>query len=152
MYWKITKIFIIAAALLGNVFILAFAASSMDTTPGKTWAGTVLFVDADTGLLWLQSSDGDIVKMIAPTTLIKGLSKGEAISLSITEPFDNRRNKAPFDQMVSASVQNIDAAKELLRLKTENGEIIDVQAADKLRSGLQEGESVVVGIRMKKLS
>lgn len=149
MYSKSTKIGIIAAALLGSVFTLTFAASSMDTTPRNTLAGTVLFVDADTGLLWLQAADGNIVKMTAPTTLIKGLSKGEAISFSITESLANRRNTAPFDNMVSASVQNIDAAKELIRLQTENGEIIDVQAADKLRSGLQEGERVVVGIRMK---
>lgn len=149
MYSKSTRIYIIAAALLGSVFTLTFAASSMDTTPGNTLAGTVLFVDADTGLLWLQSADGNIVKMTAPTTLIKGLSKGEAIGFSITGPLDNRRNKATFDQMVSASVQHIDAAQELIRLQTENGEIIDVQAADKLLGGLHEGERVVVGIRMK---
>lgn len=33
--------------------------------------------------------------------------------------------------------------------KTEDGEIIDMQASDKLRGALQEDESVVVGIRMK---
>ena len=147
MYSKTTTIFIIAAALLGSAYTLAFASGNTATTPAETIAGRVLFVDADTGLLWLRSSHDNIVKMSAPTKLIPGLSKGEAIRFSITEQFDNRNNKAPFDKMVAARVQNIDAAKELIRLKTKDGEIIDVQAPDKFRNGLQEGERVIVGIR-----
>lgn len=151
MYTKTTKVFILAVALLTSGFSLAYAAGHMDTTASVALAGKVLFMDADAGLLWLQSRNGDVVKMTAPTKLIKGLSKGESIRFSITntEQFANHHNKAPFDKMVSARVQNVDAATKLIRLKTEGGEIIDMNASDKLRNSLREGESVVVDIHIQ---
>jgi hypothetical protein len=139
--WTLALVVLLMGATLTIVTDLAQAAV------GDTLTGTVTFVDARTGLLWFQAPDGAIVKVAAPTRLLNGLQVDQRIEMAINgassmDATDPQRSKG-----VSAQVQNVDAAGDLLRLRTSDGEIIDIETSALSLDDLRVGENVEITLR-----
>lgn len=124
----------------------ALTADKADMLSGGRLTGTVAFVDADTGLLWLTARDGHVVKMATPTTLLKALSTGDRVEMAVVKEARPYTDGTERGESVSAQVQKVDTTLQFLRFKTATGEIIDLQPSAMLLDNLQAGESVEVAI------
>jgi hypothetical protein len=145
MLSKAIRVVTLAVLFMGAT-TLAIVADQAEAAMSDTLTGTVVFVDAPTGLLWFQASDGAIVKVAAPTVLLSGLQVNQHIEMAITDASDMHAAGTQTGEKVDAQVQNVDTAGDLLRLKTTDGEIIDIQASTLSLDDLQIGENVEVSL------
>jgi hypothetical protein len=136
---------LLALLLLGTA--LGLIIDPVEAAASKTIAGTVVFVDARTGLLWIRDGNGTIVKMTGPTELLQDLQKEERVEVVFMEQSNTRINGATRGATVSATVSKVDQTDDLLRLQTTEGEIIDLQPTPAVLEDLQAGDAVQVSIR-----
>jgi hypothetical protein len=128
------------------MFFLATAARTTDIKPGERMVTTVVYVKATSGLLWLTAPDGSLLKIEAPAHLLDELRAADTVEVSIVRPSEADAVRMPPSQTVSAVVQIADADTGMLRLKTVQGAIIDVQPAREFLDHLRQGERVQVAI------
>jgi hypothetical protein len=88
-----------------------------------------------------------MVKVAAPTILLSGLQVDQRIEMAITDTSGMQAAETQTHKRVAAQIQNVDMAGDLLRLKTTDGEIIDIQAPTLSLDDLQIGESVEVTLQ-----
>jgi Cu/Ag efflux protein CusF len=61
-----------------------------------------------------------------------------------TEPSSTNEAGAQSDEIMSATVQGVDAQQETVTLRTSDGETVDLRAPAELLAGLQAGDAVEV--------
>jgi hypothetical protein len=144
MLSKAMRVVTLTLIVLFTGAALAIVTDQAEAAISDTLTGTVVFVDAPTGLLWFQAPDGAIVKVAAPTNLLSDLQVDQRIEMAITDASDMHTADTQMRNKVAAQVQNVDVAGDLLRLKTTDGEIIDIQASTLSLDDLQIGENVEV--------
>jgi hypothetical protein len=131
-------------ALLLSGAMLAGAAGKTEARAEDTIKGTVEFVDAQTGLLWVTLDDGSRLKVAAPTELLDNLQKGSETEILITK---QETERATGEDTSVATVQKIDSSIGLLRLLTAQDEIIDLRPPQNILADLQTGDRVKMSIR-----
>jgi hypothetical protein len=129
--------------LLGGV-MLAGAAGQTEARSEDSIKGTVEFVDAQTGLLWVTLDDGSRLKVAAPTALLNHLQKGSETEILITK---QETEGATGEDTAVATVQKIDSSIGLLRLLTAQDEIIDLRPPQNILADLQTGDRVKMSVR-----
>jgi len=133
----------VLALLLGGV-MLAGAAGHTEASAEDTIKGTVEFVDAQTGLLWVTLEDGSRLTVAAPTELLDNLQKGSETEIMITK---QGTEGATGEDTSVATVQKIDSSIGLLRLLTAQDEIIDLRPPQHILADLQTGDRVKMSVR-----
>jgi len=147
MSTRLQRAWITAVPLLFMGMTLEVVTSQAEKGGRKTLAGTVTTVHAASGLLRIKTAAGAMVEMIAPTELLRSVRAGDRVELVLTGRSDAYMPRARSNGMIPAVVQQVDATTALLRLRTMNGEIIEVQPSTQLFDSLQVGDSVAVSIR-----
>jgi hypothetical protein len=147
MHSKTRRVVTLALVVLFVGATLAIVADQAKAAANDTLTGTVVFVDAPTGLLWFQAQDGAMVKVAAPTVLLSGLQVDQRIEMAITDASGMHAADTQTRGRVSAQIQNVDAAGDLLRLRTTDGEIIDIQASALPLDDLQIGENIEITLQ-----
>jgi hypothetical protein len=147
MLSRTTQAFALALTLWFMGATLTMVTDKAEAAVNDRVTGTVIFVDADTGLLWLQATDRTLVKIAAPTTLLGGLQVDQRVELAIRDTPGIDTADGQTHRRVSAQVQNVEAANDLLRLKTPDGELIDVQSSALSLDNLQTGTDVEVTLK-----
>ena len=147
MSTRLQRAWIMAVPLLFMGMTLEVVTGRAEEGWRKTLTGTATSVHAASGLLRIKTTAGAMVEMIAPTELLRGVHAGDRVELVLTGRSEAHVPRARSNGMIPAEVQQVDATTALLRLRTMNGEIIEVQPSTQLFDSLQVGDSVAVSIR-----
>ena len=136
---------LLALLLLGTA--LGLMVDPVEAAASKKIAGTVVFVEARAGLLWIRDDQGTIVKMTGPTELLQDLQEEERVEIMFEDQSTTRIAGVTRDAAVAATVRQVDETDDLLRLQTTEGEIIDLRPTPAVLEDLQAGDVVQVSIR-----
>lgn len=105
--------------------------------------GTVRVVDARSGLLKLELMDGKRMTIAASTKLLSQLQAGSKVGISISK---EKKALSQSARTSTAVVRKNDPATGLLRLYTDQGEIVDLMPPPGKMVDLQSGDNVLITV------
>ena len=140
------RIFVMVLASLCSVMPLVLAASPSEIAPSERLAVTVVYVDPEARMLWFKAPEGALMKLRAPAKLLDDLGAGDLAEVMITAQPDAHLSGVPSHDTVSAVVQLVNVETGLVRLKTSQGDIMNLTPSKAFLDTLKTGENVQIAI------